>query len=518
MSNIIRATLILASVIFFQNVASAQDAGTAPSGAGLESTVESTPVGACFAACERLYEHVLASQDEGETPPSNDEIYRQCINEVPECSMLNGGELGSLSSLCDRMHTARHRHGALPYETAPAPPRTATPEPGFCVLPDGTDSDHARHRCGCPAGLYPLRVARERSIDRLRSIGAPPHSAIFVCYNPLAPSGAPGSGDERWQALETTLTQVEDALTRLCVPHESEALPDACARAREEFLAAGSSSGPVDLEPLRHAITDLEEANRRQDEDLAGLHHDLDAQRDSINATNQAIGTLSGRVDTLLECLVGGSDHQVTYTDSTGHTQTYSCPDILAHATRGALDQAREQAHAAAREEIARAMSQYGHAFAMLQAYGLVEFNPLTYGNTSVGNLWQFGGELTLGVALGQGWNFHGGMHLGYGGPDIHGVTNVAGGMHIGIGDFVIPELMIGGGFAMTHRFTPDVFSAESLYGGYLSATIRFMPNSEWSPVLTVRVMAGGSPRQHGSGWGIDPNGAIEAAIGVAHF
>jgi len=44
------------------------------------------------------------------------------------------------------------------------------------------------------------------------------------------------------------------------------------------------------------------------------------------------------------------------------------------------------------------------------------------------------------------------------------------------------------------------------------------MPNSEWSPVLTVRVMAGGSPRQHGSGWGIDPNGAIEAAIGVAHF
>jgi len=154
----------------------------------------------------------------------------------------------------------------------------------------------------------------------------------------------------------------------------------------------------------------------------------------------------------------------------------------------------------------------------MLQAYGLVGFNPLTYGNVSYGNVWQLGGELTVGVGLGSGWNFHGGLGVAYGGPNIQGATNVAGEMRIGVGTFVIPELMIGFGFMATHRFLPDVFSADSIYGAYLDGTIRFMPNSEWSPVLTLRVAGGASPREAGRGWDVQPNGLAQILFGVAHF
>jgi hypothetical protein len=90
--------------------------------------------------------------------------------------------------------------------------------------------------------------------------------------------------------------------------------------------------------------------------------------------------------------------------------------------------------------------------------------------------------------------------------------------MRVGLGTFVIPEVMVGFGLFVTHRFTPDVFSADSLYGVYLDGTIRFSPRSEWSPVLTIRLAGGGSPRQVQRGWEIQADGMAQILFGVAHF
>jgi len=487
------------------------DAGT---DAGTSDTPDaSTPLGACYQACEA---YALSLPDSDMTDGAA--VMAYCEREIAACSSLDEETRSALPTFCDSV-VGRHR------AIAPAPAHR-DPPPAFCVMPEGTTHDEASRHCRCPATApYAFQVSRHRSarlpIEHLRS-----GDLVFVCMDPYAVHGAPGSSDDRLAAMERTLTEADAALRRLCEPHEGEALSTACARAREDFLNLGSTAGPVDLGPVMHAIEGLQSELEEQQHVIDRMI-DEDHHRDVLlDEHDREISTLSNNVDALTQCFAYGRDHEFDFVEdvtmpdgSVDHRTTHvSCAQLLAHATESTLREARVAAARAARDEVSHLHIDGGHAFAWLQAYGLVGFNPLTYGNVSYGNIWQIGGELTIGVGLGSGWNFHGGLGIAYGGPNIQGATNVAGEMRIGVGTFVIPELMIGFGFMATHRFLPDVFSADSIYGAYLDGTIRFSPNSEWSPVLTLRVAGGASPRQAGRGWDVQPNGLAQILFGVAHF
>lgn len=490
------------------------DAGT-PDGA----SAVTSPFGRCATLCSALIDGL---PEDLETPSEESDLAIQqrniemCATQIPECGDLTDEDRAALPSLCDSLRRGGH-HAVAPAEERRAPP------PAFCVMPEGTTRDEASRHCRCPATApYAFQVSRHRSarlpIEHLRT-----GDLVFVCMDPYAVHGAPGSSDERLAAMERTLTEADAALRRLCEPHEGEALSTACARAREDFLNLGSAAGPVDLDPIMHAIEGLQ-ANAEEQQHVIDRMIEEDHSRDVIlDQHHHEIEALSRSMSALEECFAYGRSHtfEVQSTDGTPDglvTTTVSCETLMMHASEPLLRQAREAAERAAREAISHISVDGGHAFAWLQAYGLVGFNPLTYGNVSYGNIWQIGGELTIGVGLGSGWNFHGGLGIAYGGPNIQGATNVAGEMRIGVGTFVIPELMIGFGFMATHRFLPDVFSADSIYGAYLDGTIRFSPNSEWSPVLTLRVAGGASPRQAGRGWDVQPNGLAQILFGVAHF
>jgi len=286
MTKCIRVFLIVMSVFFIPNFVFAQDADAgAPDGGADAGTL--TPVGACFAACERL----AASLPEDDDTDGN-ALMARCETELPECSALDSTVREALPSFCDRV-VGHHGHGALPYETTPPAPE---PPPAFCVLPTGTDADTGRHRCGCPAGTYPLRVSRERSADRLRSLHVPAGHAVFVCYNPLAAPGTPGSGDERFAAVERAVTDTTAALERLCEPHEGESLPDACARAADRWNTIGSTAGPVDLDPIMHAIEGLQHNAEAQQAVIDHLVDDSRALQTATLGNSDAIEGVSRRV------------------------------------------------------------------------------------------------------------------------------------------------------------------------------------------------------------------------------
>jgi hypothetical protein len=512
---IARSFLCLSFVLCVPAIAFAQDAGVATSP---------------FARCANRCSELIASQpEEAATVSEETDLTTQernielCAAQIPECAHLTVEDRRALPALCDSL---RHgHHGALSFESSPH--ATPSPPSGFCILPDGTSVANASTLCQCgETAPYAVRVSILHSADRLRSLHLPAGHSAWLCINPYALTGAPGSSDARLAEAEQDITEAFAALDELCHPHEGEALSAACARAYEESRALGSGSGPVDLVPILHAIEGLQANAEAQQEVIDHLVTDSRALQTATLSNSDAIEGVSRRLDALSRCLSESApqdfDIQTEYLHEDGtlemQTTHVHCSEVLAAASHEAIEQAR----AAAREEVARAVSHIsvdgGHAFAMLQAYGLVDFNPLTYGNVNYGLTWQVGGELTGGVGLGGGWNFHGGLGIAYGGPNISGATNVAGEARVGIGAFVIPELMIGFGFMATHRFLPDVFSATSLYGGYLDATIRFLPNSEWSPVLTLRLAAGASPRQQGTGWNTQADGLAQILFGIAHF
>lgn len=287
-------------------------------------------VGACFRGCSALFNSI----PEGEDVPTDAVMYQRCIDEVPACSALttSASDLSSVELLCDRLAAAERS-------------RRATP-PGFCILPDGTGvADEGARNCGCPAGTVPFTAAPWRSDDRMRSFSVPRGHNVFVCANPLALRGAPGSVDERVEALLATVATHDAALRALC--GGPEAAPDAdlvalCSAARAEFLAAGSETGPVDLGPL---ITQIENLESALEDEHAVVDHLVDESRIAhgrLDGHDDMIGTLSRRVDALTECIMHGEGHQVSYTEgSTGETHSYPCPDILRHASEAIVAQAR---------------------------------------------------------------------------------------------------------------------------------------------------------------------------------
>lgn len=497
--------LVVSSVASIAQAQDRLDAGTVAEASGQdeEAPEQVTPLGECFVECAR---RMASFESAEEGPQTVAEMSADCRANISACQQLDEVGMRRIGRLCDEVN-ARRRPESSESGASPARSRGSA----SCIMPDGERVD--RDNCGCPSGTYPLHVSRQRSQDRLRSLGIPRGRSVWVCYNPLAPSGTPGSADRAESSLLSMLTEDHAALTALCAPQESESLRTACARAREEFLSVGSTTGPVDFGPIMSAIAEI-----------AG---DMASLRTIVEGNTESIQVLSHRVDVVVECLVRGSGHEVSYTDTTGATQTYPCPDILAAANRRVLDEARvaaaeagrEAGREGAREELARVtQSEVGNAFAMLQIGGPVTFNPYERNGVSYGMMWGFGLQLTIGVSLGDGWNAQGGIGVGYGGPDVQGLTNVQGDWRLGFGATVIPELIIGFGAIGWHRFLPDVFSAESIYGAYLDATIRFLPMESWTPVLTIRLGAGASPRQSPNGWTTEANGLLQVLFGIARF
>lgn len=485
---------------------------------------QTDPFEQCFIDCAELYS---SETDDDAREETVGELSARCRREVPSCHAIDEAAMRAIGDWCGRATRATPRAPEPAPRDAPPASSGTTREPAFCILPDGTTS--ADEDCGCPAGTYPLAVATHRSVDRLRSLGVPRGHNVFVCANPMALRGAPGSAEAVGDDVAATVAVYNAALRVLCASEEGGDLVADCATAREVFLAIGSSEGPVDLGPVNDAIAALVATDARHDAELANLRAaDIEQSR---------------RIDLLVECLTNEDGHEVSYTDSTGVTQTYACPDFLRGSSADAVEAARQEAARIAREtaeQVARAeaervaaaeaervaretaerviLAEGGHAYVMVQGYGLVTFNPLVYGNVDHGLPWHIGASLTLGVSLGGGWNFHGGFGIGYGVPNINGVTNVGGFINVGLGAVVHPMAMIGFGFIATHRFTPDVFSAHSVYGAYGDVTFRILPESEWTPTLTIRALLGGSPREQGTGWTVQPDGGLMLLFGAAHF
>jgi hypothetical protein len=485
---------LVASVSMLSTRAQAQDEGGL---CGVEN------VQACLDACA-AYGASLPEGDES----TEEQLIEHCAT-LPACTAvsMSAARLRSARSLCHSVFRPR----AAPVVAPSTERRTSTP--AFCILPDGsTASDAGRRRCACPSGFLPMAVARYRSSDGLRSLGIPRGHQVFVCASPLALRGAPGSLEERSSSLESWITESRSLFESLCTPSEGQTLPDACREAGERLATLGSGSGPVDLAGVMRALADLQDNQE-------------DMQRE-IDGTIDALSTLSRRVDVVVECLIEGGSDTVTYTDSEGVTQVYTCTEVLAATTHRILEAARHAAAESgrdiardiARDEMARMRASQPQNFAMLSAYGLVTFNPLHYANADRGILFGIGAELTVGIGLGGGWNVHGGIALGYGGPDLPDVTNVQGAWHLGFGAWVDPGVMIGFGMLGTHRFRPDVFSVHSVYGPYLDATFRFLPREEWTPVATIRGFVGASPRWNGTAWQVEADGGLMALIGIAHF
>lgn len=466
-----------------------------------DDALAADPFAACLTACD-AYVNADAVENEAD-PVTITDVIAQCRS-LEACAAIDAAAMAQVGRICE---------GAATRSRAGRGSRSGSTSLAACVLPDGSvTTDEGRRRCGCPDGTYPIQASPHRSSDRLRSTPIPRGHSVFVCYNPLAPRGAPGSADERRDALASTVEAHDAALRALCAPDEGEELTAACTRARQERLATGPTDGSVDLDPVMRAIAALQETDEE-------LHEEIEGAVD-------AVSTLSRRVDVLAECLVRGAGHAVSFTDSTGVTQEYACPDVIAAASERALREARDAAETigreagrdAAREEIARSGGSRSENFAMLQAYGLTTFNSLRYANADYDVLFAFGAELSFGIGLGGGWNVHGGIGVGYGGPDLPDVTNVQGSWHAGFGAWVDHGVMIGFGILGTHRFRPDVFSVHSVYGPYLDATVRFFPREEWTPVATIRGFVGASPRWNGSVWNVEADGGLMALLGLAHF
>ncbi len=410
------------------------------------------PFAACLTACDA---HVNADAEESEGPVSITDVITQCRS-LEACAATDEAAMASVGRICEGAATRfRARRGT----------RDGTPPLAACVLPDGSvTTDEGRRRCGCPDGTYPLAASPHRSSDRLRSFDVPRGHSVFVCYNPLAPRGAPGSADERRSALASTVEAHDVALRALCMPGEDEELAAACTRARQAFLAAGATDGSVDLSQVMSALEALQETDEELHEEIAG------ASERTLREARETAETIG-----------------------------------------------REAGREAAREEIAHSGGSRTENFAMLMAYGIVTFNPLRYANADHA-LFGIGGELIVGIGLGGGWNVHGSIGLGYGGPDLPDVTNVQGVWRVGFGAWPDPGVMIGFGMLGTHRFRPDVFSVHSVYGPYLDATFRFFPRSQWSPTATIRGFIGASPRWNGTAWRVDADGGLMALLGLAHF
>ncbi|KAA0205904.1 hypothetical protein EDM68_04090 [Candidatus Uhrbacteria bacterium] len=469
------------------------------------------PFAACLTACDA---HVnAASESEEEAAPMTiGQVIAQCRT-LPACAAIDRAEMDRVGRICEGAATRSRRRGSG---------STTTPL-AACVLPDGSvESDEGRRRCRCPSGTFPIPAASHRSADRLRSLEIPRGHAVFVCYNPLAPRGAPGSAEERSETLASTVEAHDAALRALCAPGEGEELTAACTRARQEFLAAGPTDGTVDLSRVLRALEGLREAVAAQQATVDTLVDRSASHERSIMGHTEMISALSRNVGFIVQCLSRGRDGTISYTvhdyegmeDPEHRTETYSCGDLLDAVRQDVLDEARR----VAREEASRAGGSRSDNFAMLSAYGLVTFNPLRYANADRGSLYGIGAELSVGIGLGGGWNIHGGIALGYGGPDLPDVTNVQGAGRLGFGAWVDPGIMIGFGMLGTHRFRPDVFSVHSVYGPYLDATFRFFPREEWTPVATIRGFVGASPRYNGAAWHVEADGGVMALIGIAHF
>ncbi|MEI7511944.1 MAG: hypothetical protein WCK01_00585 [Candidatus Uhrbacteria bacterium] len=465
----------------------------------------------CITQCQTLVDGIPA-----DAAISSADALARCENEIPACVALDAPSRAALPALCESLRGVR----------APRAPRAAprASSDTYCVMPEGATRDEARARCHCSGSTpFAFRVDREHS-GGLPIVGVGRRDEVFVCVDPFALRGAPGSGGERMRAAERAITEAEAGLRALCAPHAGESLSAACAHARTEFLALGSSDGPVDLAPLREAISAIEAVNRRQDEDIDGIREGLNDLRE----------TEANDVRDLREAIEDATRGHDRDGDHEGHGDHHGDSDDEDEASPPPpRETPRETPHEEPSEathddpapvapapsrDVTITVLQRENAFVLVQGYGLVGFNPLTYSHHAYGNLWQAGGELTLGVGLGGGWNFHGGIGVAYGGPDISGATNVAGEARLGLGVSIFQELMVGFGLISTHRFLPNVLSASSLYGVYGDAMIRFMPHSDWSPVLTVRVGLGGAPREEGTGWQSQFDGFIQALVGVGHF
>ncbi len=468
------------------------------------------PFAACLTACE-AHVSAVAGPDEDAAPMTITQVIEQCRT-LPECAAVDRAAMDRVGRICEGAATRSRRRAAGSVSPLAA-----------CVLPDGSvATDEGRRRCGCPSGTYPVQAAPYRSEDRLRSLEIPRGHAVFVCYNPLAPRGAPGSAEERSATLASTVEAHDAALRALCAPGESEELAAACTRARQEFLAAGPTDGTVDLSRVLRALEGLTESVAAQQATVDQLVDESRIAHGRMDGHDREISVLSSNVDFIVQCLSRGRDGTITITVEEGEgmedpehrMQTYSCGDLLDAVRQDILDEARR----VAREAASRAGGSRSDNFAMLRAYGLLTFNPLRYANADYDVLFAFGAELSFGIGLGGGWNVHGGIGVGYGGPDLPNVTNVHGIWHAGFGAWVDPGVMIGFGMLGTHRFRPDVFSVHSVYGPYLDATFRFFPRQEWTPVATIRGFVGASPRWDGSAWQVEADGGLMGLIGLAHF
>ncbi len=458
-------------------------------------------VGACFNGCRTL---INGLPDDSNLTP--DEQLDRCVSEVSACADLDTAAMQAVQGLCHSLRVQR---------VAVRPWHAAEPTPSFCFLPNGATVDDARHRCRCPVGTIPLRADPRRSADRLRSFGVPPGREVYLCADPLAPRSAPGSYENRSTDIESWAEESHVALQALCHPGIDGGLVEACRQARDRFLEMGTSDGPVDLGPLNASLANLIGIVEGHQQELERLAVENERQDADMLGTREMISTLSGRVDVLTECIHRGVDHRITYTDSTGVTGSYRCPEILAAASRDAV----ERATAAAREEARRVVREtVSPAFVLVQGYGLVSFNALDVDNTHYGLPWQIGGELTLGVGLGGAWNFHGGIGVARGGPRIPGVTTTAGEARLGLGVWVARHVQIGFGLMAAHRFLMDARAVHSIYGGYVDVMFRFMPDREWSPVLTIRGLVGATPRNVAQRWEVQADGGFLLLLGFGHF
>ncbi|MCK9361521.1 hypothetical protein M0Q28_04855 [Patescibacteria group bacterium] len=498
------ACVMFAITLMMVPTASAQDEG------GVCGIAD---VQACLDACS-AYATALSEDDES----TEDEIIEHCTA-LPACTAVSmtAARLRSAGTICHSVF-GRTRTPVV----APSTARTGD-LPGFCILPDGTGvADEGSRRCGCPAGTFPLAVSTHRSSDRLRSLDVPRGHNVFVCANPMALRGSPGSVEERSDALADAVAAHDAALRALCAPVEDEDLVAACARARSEFLALGSSEGPADLGPLISRLEELTEAVELQQREVDQLADESVAHATAIDGHTDMISALSNRVDVLTECIMRGEGHRVSFTEtSTGETHEYECPEILTSARREIVEEARREAGREAREVALQ--NNGGRAFILFQAFGLLAGPEVRYGNAAYGLPWAVGGELTLGIGLGGAWNIQGGLGLGAAFPDVTGVTNAMVEPHLGFG-VMTPlgsDVHFGFGFGglATLRFLPDGRLAHTIYAVYLEATFRFLAQSEWSPVLTLRGFGGVSPREVSPGnFEVGGAGGGEILIGFGHF
>lgn len=458
-------------------------------------------LGACFRDCQAYTEDLPAEN----ATPAMDAIITSCRNDVPTCRDVEEAAMRSVGSWCSSLMSLR--------STSPAPRTSAGNAEGFCVLPDGTHvTDEAGRRCGCPAGTWPIKVERYRSVDRLRSLGVPPGSVVLLCANSMALQGTPGSPDARVDALAATVAAHDEALRALCAANTDPALTAICTEARRQFLAQGSRVGPVDLGPWFRAVEALTEAVAAEHVLVNQLVTDTRTHATAIEGNTRSISAVSSRLDALTQCIqYGVAVRSVTYTDLNGVTRTYPCREFLAANRRQVVEITRHEGGAGLR------------SFVLVQGVGLLAFNQLRYGNTDYGLPRALAAEITLGIGLSRNWHIQVGGAIGGAWPDVAGVTHAFVMPHIGFGAIVSRghnvHLSLGFGGLAALRFLPDGALAENIYTPYVEALLRFGAQHTWSPVLGFRFFAGVAPHAVGNGTFEVPftaGGVI--SIGFGHF